>query len=159
MVSEKDLLISIYNLPPTTDNLLTFSFNHTIMSTRKLLFIFAILMLSCSIQSFAQSEKKSMLKHIVFFKFKESASTAGVDSLVNAFKGLKTSIKEIKAFEWGTNNSPEKLNEGLTHCFQATFATEADRDAYLIHPAHKAFVDQFAKAYVDKAVVLDYWVQ
>ena len=127
--------------------------------TRKLFFICAILMLGCSIQSFAQNEKKSMLKHIVFFKFKESASAAGVDSLVTAFKGLKTSIKEMKAFEWGTNNSPEQLNEGLTHCFQATFATEADRDAYLIHPAHKAFVEQFAKPYVEKAVVLDYWVK
>ena len=99
-----------------------------------------------------------MLKHVVLFKFKESASAENIQSLVDAFGKLKGSIKEVKAFEWGTNNSPENLNEGLTHCFQATFASEADRDAYLVAPAHKAFVEQFAKPFVDKAVVVDYWV-
>ena len=129
------------------------------MRIGKLLFICAFFTLGLTIQSFAQTEKKSMLKHVVLFKFKESASKENIQSLVDAFKGLKSSIKEVKAFEWGTNNSPENLNEGLTHCFQASFASEADRDAYLIAPAHKAFVEQFAKPYVEKAVVVDYWVK
>jgi hypothetical protein len=129
------------------------------MLVRKLFFICAILLLGCSIQSFAQNEKKAMLKHVVLFKFKESASAENIQQLVEAFKALKTSVKEVKAFEWGLNNSPENLNEGLTHCFQATFASEEDRNAYLVAPAHKAFVEQFAKPYVDKAVVVDYWVK
>jgi len=41
--------------------------------------------------------------------------------------------------EWGTNNSPENLNKGFTHGFVLTFKTEKDRDAYLVHPDHKAF--------------------
>ena len=129
------------------------------MQIKKLFFICTLLILASSSQSFAQNEKKSMLKHVVLFKFKESASPENIQQLVEAFKALKTSVKEVKAFEWGTNNSPENLNEGLTHCFQATFASEADRDAYLVAPAHKAFVEQFAKPYVDKAVVVDYWVK
>ncbi|MDB5242587.1 MAG: stress responsive alpha-beta barrel protein, partial [Spirosoma sp.] len=40
---------------------------------------------------------------------------------------------------WGTNHSPENLNKGLTHAFILTFDSEKDRDAYLPHPAHKAF--------------------
>jgi hypothetical protein len=35
--------------------------------------------------------------------------------------------------------SPEKHDKGFTHCFVLTFAGEKERDAYLIHPEHKAF--------------------
>lgn len=129
------------------------------MLTRKMLVLCSLLVIGFAIPTFAQTGKKPMLKHVVMFKFKESASPENVQALVDAFKALKGSISLIKAFEWGTNNSPENLNEGLTHCFQATFASEADRDAYLVAPAHKAFVEQFAKPYVDKAVVVDYWVK
>ena len=65
----------------------------------------------------------------------------------------------IKAFEFGTNNSPEGLSQGFTHCFVATFASEKDRDEYLPHPAHKEFVEKYAKPYVDKACVVDYWMK
>lgn len=126
---------------------------------RKILFLSALCAIGFGSPVFAQHSTKPMLKHIVMFKFKETASAENIQSLIDAFKALKGSISEVKAFEWGTNNSPEKLNEGLTHCFQATFASEADRDAYLVAPPHKAFVEKFAKPYVDKAVVVDYWVK
>ena len=67
-------------------------------------------------------------------------------------------IKEIKDFEWGTNNSPENLNAGLTHCFFLSFNSEKDRDVYLPHPAHKAF-GAILKPYLDKVIVVDYWVK
>ena len=73
-----------------------------------------------------------------------------------AFRALPSKIKEIKGFEWGINNSPEKLNEGLTHCFFLTFDSEKGRDIYLPHPAHKAF-GAILKPYLDKVVVVDYW--
>ncbi|WP_196827547.1 Dabb family protein [Flavobacterium sp. CG_9.1] len=59
-------------------------------------------------------------------------------------------------YEWGVNNSPENLNNGLTHCFTLTFNSEADRDAYLIHPDHKALVALLNPA-PDKVTVVDYW--
>ena len=49
-------------------------------------------------------------------------------------------IDAIHDYEWGTNNSPEDHAKGYTHCFLVTFKSEADRDAYLPHPAHQAFV-------------------
>ena len=73
-----------------------------------------------------------------------------------AFRKLPSEIKEIKAFEWGTNNSPEKLNNGFTHCFFVSFRSEKDREVYLPHPAHKAFVE-ILKPVLDKVLVLDYW--
>ena len=38
--------------------------------------------------------------------------------------GLPSKIDAIKDFEWGTNNSPENLAQGFTHCFFVTFADD-----------------------------------
>ena len=98
------------------------------------------------------------LRHVVMFKFKDTSTPADVKAIVDAFRGLPARIKEIKGFEWGTNVSPEGKSEGLTHCFFVTFASEADRDAYLPHPAHKEFV-AIVGPHVDKVCVVDYWTQ
>lgn len=107
----------------------------------------------------AAKEPQKMLRHVVLFKFKDNATPAQIKSLEEAFGGLRTKIKEMKGFEFGTNNSPENLNQGFTHCFVATFASEKDREAYLPHPAHKAFVEEYVKPYIDKVCVIDYWAQ
>jgi len=99
----------------------------------------------------------ALLRHVVLFKFKDNADPKGVQTVIDAFKELPGKIDVIKDFEWGTNNSPENLNQGLTHCFFLTFASEKDRDAYLVHPAHKAF-GNVLKPYLDKVTVIDYWV-
>ncbi len=106
----------------------------------------------------AQKTSEKMLRHVVLFKFKDTASAAGVKSVEVAFMALKEKISLVKDLEWGTNNSPEKINEGLTHCFFATFNSEKDRDDYLVHPAHKAFVE-ILKPYLEKVVVIDYWAK
>ncbi len=106
----------------------------------------------------AQKAYAKALRHIVLFKFKDSASAAGIKTVEDAFLLLPKKIKLIKGFEWGLNNSPEKLNEGLTHCYTVTFASEKDRDNYLVHPEHKAFV-KILQPYLDKALVVDYWVK
>lgn len=80
-----------------------------------------------------------MLQHVVLFKFKPETTPEKVAEIVAAFEALPSKIKEIKGFQWGTNNSPEKHDKGLTHAFILTFANEKDRDTYLPHPAHQAF--------------------
>ncbi len=122
-----------------------------------LLFVFAILGVSLKINAQTMSSAK-LLRHAVFFKFKNTATPEKVKNIEAAFHDLPSKIKTIKDFEWGMNNSPEKLNEGLTHAFFVTFTSEKDRDDYLVDPAHKAFV-AFAEPYIEKAVVIDYWVQ
>jgi hypothetical protein len=103
-------------------------------------------------------EKPTMLRHVVMFQFKESSSEADVQKVVDAFRGLPSKISEIADFEYGVNNSPEGLTGGLTHCFLVTFKSEADRAAYLPHPAHQAFVDVL-KPHLEKVTVIDYWAK
>lgn len=100
----------------------------------------------------------SVLRHVVLFGFKETSSPEDVQMIVDAFKALPSKISEIKGFEWGVNSSPEGLNQGLTHAFTLTFHSDADRDAYLPHPAHKEF-GQILGPHLDKVTVLDYWTR
>src|SRR5450432_660910 len=86
----------------------------------------------------AQTSTAKLLGHVVLFKFKDGTTAAETKKVEDAFRALPSKIKEIKSLEWGTNNSPESLNQGFTHCFFVTFSSEADRAAYLPHPAHKA---------------------
>lgn len=106
----------------------------------------------------AQSQKGKSLRHVVLFKFKDSSQPADVKKVEEAFAALTKKISLIKDFEWGTNNSPENLNQGLTHCFLVTFKSEKDRDDYLVHPDHQAFVE-ILKPHLDKATVIDYWAK
>lgn len=99
-----------------------------------------------------------LLRHVVLFAFKESVTEADIKSVEEAFKALPAAIPEIYDFEWGTNNSPEGLNKGLTHCFFLTFKSEADRAAYLPHPAHKAF-GELLGPFLEDVTVVDYWTQ
>ena len=100
----------------------------------------------------------SVLRHVVLFGFKSTSSPEDVDKVVDAFKALPSKISEIKGFEWGTNSSPEGLNQGLTHAFTLTFYSDADRDAYLPHPAHKEF-GGIVTPHLDKVTVVDYWTK
>ncbi len=96
-------------------------------------------------------------RHVVFFKFKDSASAEQVKGIETAFAELAKKIDTVKGFEWGTNVSPEGLNDGFTHCFFVTFANAADRDAYLPHPLHQAFVERL-KPWLADVLVIDYAV-
>jgi len=98
------------------------------------------------------------LRHVVLFKFKETSSAEDIKQVEEAFNALPSKISEIKGYEWGTNNSPENLNKGLTHCFFLTFSSEADRDTYLTHPDHVAFGD-IAGPHIDDVTVVDYWTK
>ena len=112
-------------------------------------------------QGTVADEKKvatPMLRHVVLFKFKDSSTPADIEKILAEFSTLPKKIPQIVAFEWGTNNSPEGLADGFTHCFLISFASEKDRDAYLPHEAHKAFVD-IVKPHLDKVLVVDYWAK
>jgi hypothetical protein len=94
-------------------------------------------------------------RHVVFFKFKDSASAEQVHGIEKAFIELAGKIDTVKGFEWGTNVSPEGLNDGFTHCFFVTFADKAGLDVYLPHAEHQAFVGKL-KPLLDKVCVVDY---
>lgn len=122
---------------------------------KKLLLITLILLSTYSVNA-QQGKQKQVLRHVVMFGWKEGTDALYIAKVVTALNNLKHKIPTIKSFEWGTNNSPENLNNGLTHCFILTFSSESDRDAYLIHPDHKAFVALLNPA-PEKVTVFDYW--
>jgi len=100
----------------------------------------------------------NLLRHVVLFNFNDSTSTENLVEIEQAFAGLPDQISQIHSFEWGTNNSPEGLDKGLTHCFLVTFLSEDDRAAYLPHPAHQDFV-KLIGPYVEDVTVVDYWTK
>lgn len=97
-----------------------------------------------------------LLRHVVLFKFKAEATAEQIREIEVAFANLPSQIPQIKAYEWGTDVSPEGLSQGHTHAFIVTFANAADRDAYLPHPAHKEFVNKLLPI-LDKATVVDFF--
>jgi hypothetical protein len=101
-------------------------------------------------------DKTPVLRHVVMFKFKDTSTKDDVKKIEEAFKALPSKIKLIKGFEWGTNSSPEGLNQGLTHCFFVSFGSDKDRDDYIVNPDHKVFV-ALVGPHVDRVTVLDYW--
>jgi len=99
-----------------------------------------------------------VLRHAVFFKFKDGTSNEDVKSVVDAFRALPAKIEEIRGFELGESVAKSARNDGLTHCFLLTFNDEAGRAAYLPHPAHKEF-GGVLRPHLDKVFVIDYWGQ
>ena len=128
------------------------------MKIKQLLLITMVLFGSTLFASAQTTTSKKMLRHVVLFKFKESSTPAQVKEVEDAFRALPSKIKQIKSLEWGTNNSPEGLDQGFTHVFFVTFDSEADRAAYLPHPDHKAF-GKVLGPHLDKVLVVDYWTK
>ena len=125
---------------------------------KKALFGLLIFSLVASAFTLYDKSQKKVLRHVVIFSFKATSTAADIKMIEEAFSALPGKIKEIRDFEWGTNNSPENLAQGFTHCFFVSFGSEKDREIYLPHPDHKAFV-AVAGPHIDKVMVIDYWVQ
>jgi hypothetical protein len=104
------------------------------------------------------SAEGKILRHVVLFKFKDTATPAQIRQVEDAFRSLPGKISEVKTFEWGTNVSPENLAQGFTHCFLLSFSSDKDRDAYLVAPAHKEF-GALLRPNLDQVLVVDFWAQ
>jgi len=101
-------------------------------------------------------EPQKQLRHVVLFKFKEGTTPEEIATVEQAFADLPAKIPQISGFEWGTNNSPEGLDKGFTHCFFLSFNSEEDRATYLPHPDHAAFGEALTP-FLEDVLVLDYW--
>lgn len=125
----------------------------------KSLILFLLIVAICggsSAMAASSAGKKGRLRHVVAFKFKDGTLAADIKRVEDAFAGLKAKIPQIQSFEAGLNNSPENLNKGCTHGFILTFASEKDRDAYLVHPDHKEFGKLVGPLLAD-VFVIDFW--
>ena len=102
--------------------------------------LLALAVVASSLKAKEPAPKKpnlGMLRHVVLFKFKEGTSPAALRKIEEGFRALPSKVPQVADFEWGTNNSPEGLDDGFTH------------------PAHQEFV-ALLKPHLEKALVIDY---
>lgn len=102
--------------------------------------------------------QNKVLRHVVLFGFKPSATLDDIAAVEQAFAALPAKIDAILDFEWGTDVSVEGKAQGYTHCFFVTFRDEAARAVYLPHPDHQAF-GRVLRPHLEKVLVLDYWTE
>ena len=79
-----------------------------------------------------------MIRHIVFVRFATTTAQSEVEAIFTELAALRQHLPGLQGFAAGPNTSPEGLAKGFTHAFTVEFASAADRDAYLVHPAHQA---------------------
>lgn len=97
------------------------------------------------------------VRHVVIFKYKETATDAQIQEITDAFKALKDQIPGIIDFEHGVNDSPEGKNLGFTHAYLMTFENAEARDVYLPHPKHAEFGKLLGESGIfEDAFVVDY---
>jgi hypothetical protein len=101
---------------------------------------------------------EKQLKHAVFLRFSENATDADKKTIEDGLAGLPEKVDAIKAFEWGTNNSPESHDQGFTHCFMYTFDSQDGLRQYGAHPSHLEVARKLRPA-VERARVLDFWAE
>ena len=119
-----------------------------------LLLLFAVMLVTPQAPALAKA-KKRVYRHVVLFAFNEDVTKEQIKEVEVAFGNLPKKIDTIIDFEFGTNVSPENINDGLTHCFFVTFKDKAGLEVYLPHPAHEKFV-ALVKDKLAKVVVVDY---
>ena len=96
-----------------------------------------------------------MIKHIVFWRLKESAH--GNSKEVNArlikekLEALRGVIPGLLRIEVGVDFS--KTDQSSDLALYSEFATRADLDAYQAHPAHKAVMPFIAEARSERRLV------
>lgn len=97
-----------------------------------------------------------MLRHLVLCTWKPGTPPEKVREIEEAFRALPARIPQIAAFEWGTDVSRQGLARGFTHCFAVSFASEADRDAYAVHPDHQAYM-ALSRPHAEQLMTFDYF--
>ena len=97
------------------------------------------------------------VKHIVLIKFRAEIAATERQRCTDAFAQLPGAIEGITGFEQGANISTEDRSKGFNHVANITFQDSKARDAYLPHPAHKAFV-ALLRPLVDDVLIFDYEV-
>jgi hypothetical protein len=78
-----------------------------------------------------------------------------IQEVLEDFEFIPTRIDGIFDVEWGESNSPEKLNDGYSHCIQITFENEEECQNYLPHPEHETLKKKNTDI-LEKIAVFDY---
>ncbi|KAF5619466.1 hypothetical protein F52700_11749 [Fusarium sp. NRRL 52700] len=103
------------------------------------------------------------ITHTVLFQFKDNVDPKDIKKTCDDFLQLKdlcvhpaSNKPYIISLQGGKDNSPEGMQNGITHGFVATFESAEDRDYYVkTDPAHQAFIAKVGDL-LEKAIVVDF---
>ncbi|KAJ5246645.1 stress responsive A/B barrel domain protein [Penicillium chermesinum] len=103
------------------------------------------------------------ITHIVLLQLKPDVDPAAIQQASMHFLSLKDTCVNptskqpyILKISGGSDNSPEGLQDGISHAFVVEFANEADRDYYVKEdPAHQMFKQQVGPL-LQKIQVIDF---
>ena len=87
-----------------------------------------------------------MIRHCVLAKFRTDVTDAQRQAIFADLAALEHKLDGVIGMAFSANVSPEGLNKGFGHGFTMDFRDAAARDAYLIHPDHKAAGAKFVAA-------------
>ena len=79
-----------------------------------------------------------MLRHCVLVRFRPDVTLEDRAAIYAELESLREVVPGFLAMSAGPNVSPEGLHQGFADGFTMDFIDEIARDAYLIHPDHKA---------------------
>ncbi|KAJ9219107.1 hypothetical protein DTO271D3_5742 [Paecilomyces variotii] len=105
----------------------------------------------------------TVVTHIVLFQFQKTASAESIKDVLTRLAALKdqcihpsTQKPYILSLKGGTDNSPERLQGGMTHAFIMEFANTEDRDYYVQKdPIHLGFI-KVAGEILEKTQIVDF---
>ena len=96
------------------------------------------------------------LVHLVLIKFKTKMTVTDLQLVKDEAYSLQQ-IKGVESLRFGTNVSPEGLNQDFTYSLTMKFKTARHRDSiYLPHHIHQKFVKLFVP-YTESVLVYDFW--
>ena len=87
-----------------------------------------------------------MIRHCVFAKFRADVTDAEREGIFDGLRALQHKLDGVIGMGFSANVSPEGHNKGFGHGFTMDFVDAAARDAYLVHPDHKAAGARFVAA-------------
>lgn len=95
-----------------------------------------------------------MIRHVVFFRFKETASEHDRQAMAEGLLSLPGKIGDIAAWSQGFNAVPSDRNYDF--CLIGDFATPGALQVYQDHPAHQDVVARLIKPIVASVAAVDF---
>lgn len=98
-----------------------------------------------------------MIKHIVLFRFADTADPAERDSMLAELAEFPGRFPAMRNWTMGTNRSWR--DDRFTHGFVVEFDREEELDAYLRSDEHESFVEHRFRPLVAERAIVSYAVQ
>lgn len=94
-----------------------------------------------------------MLKHVVFFKFKQDVDPAAVESLEKSLAALPGVVPEIKQYEFGRDMV--RSERSYDFCLVSAFDDLDAMKRYQIHPEHQKVI-ALVREICDSVLAVDF---